>query len=138
MGETPGNHGVTRDANAVSISQNDWTFQKSTFFHPRSTSHLTIAVEGKVSGKHWIIHGRNTAGQDRRHAGPHRTLAHFQFPFATDDCGVPNLNASDVGNRVEFSRCAIERDSQIACANLFLCRDFRGRRDGFACQHPAC
>src|SRR5207302_5212924 len=52
MRETPGNHGVACDANAVGISQNDWAFQKSTFFHPRSTSHLAIAIERKVSGKH--------------------------------------------------------------------------------------
>src|SRR4029077_21226391 len=44
VSETPGNHGVARDSDAVGVGQHDRAFQKSALLHPGSAGHLAVAI----------------------------------------------------------------------------------------------
>src|SRR5581483_5095238 len=71
-----------------------------------------------------------SAGNDRRYPGAHRSLADLKLSLAADQRGVANFDARNVRNRVQFSRCSFEANTQIARPNLpaLGCRSCRRRR----------
>src|SRR5204863_2062834 len=68
----PRDDGISDDAHAVSVSNHNWAFQESGFFHPSRSSHLAVAIESEPSGKDWLF-GLLAARQNSCHAGSDRT-----------------------------------------------------------------
>src|SRR5205807_9441254 len=62
VSETPGNHGVTGDSDAVGVGEHDRAFQKSALLHPGSAGHFTVAIEREIAGEDGMIHGSATTG----------------------------------------------------------------------------
>jgi len=68
--------------------------------------------------------GENATGevpsprQDRRDAGPDRALADDELALAPDQRDVADLDAGDVGDRVERPRGARKRDAEVARPGL--------------------
>ena len=60
------------------------------------------------------------AREDGRHAGAHRPLPTTSLPFAGDERGEADFDASDVGDGVERARSAVERNAKIAGARRGL------------------
>ena len=122
--ESPGDDRVARHADAVGVRHNDRPFEKSAFVHPRRAGHLAVAVQAEDAGVNRIVERIVSARNDRRHAGAHRALADFEFSLAADQGGKADFNASDVRDRVQLSRGAVEGNAEGAGAN----RWFRRRR----------
>jgi len=53
---------------------------------------------------------------DALSASADETFATDQFPLTTDDGAVPHLDAGDIGDGVERTGCAVEGNTQVACA----------------------
>src|SRR4029077_11004060 len=72
----------------------------------------------------------HSARQDRRHPGAHRALADDELALAADERRVPDEYAADVGDGVERTRRAVERNAKVARARLRgLIRRLGGRED---------
>src|SRR5712692_11480573 len=70
----PLDDGISDNAHAVSVSNHNWTFQETGFFHPGRSRHLSVTIESKPSGKDRIF-GLLATRQDSGHAGSDRTNA---------------------------------------------------------------
>src|SRR5688572_17264375 len=75
----PGNHRVTRHADAVRIREHNRTFEKTRFLNPRGAGHLAVAVECKHSGKYRRGTKCFATRKYCRDAGAHRTAADLEF-----------------------------------------------------------
>ena len=58
-----------------------------------------------------------SARQDRGHAGAHRAFADFELSLALDQGRESDFDSGDIGDRVEFSRGAIERNAERTCTD---------------------
>ena len=121
--DSPVNDGVAHDADTVRVGDRDRAFEESTFLQPGRPRHLAVAVETEDAGIDRIV--VFSPRQDRGHAGADRALADFDFSFAADQRRVADLNASDVGDRVERARGAVEGNAEGASAD-----GLRRRRGG--------
>src|SRR5207245_5408310 len=65
-----------------------------------------------------IVHGIQTARENRSHSPSNRPLADLQFSFAGDERGMSNGDARNVGDGVQRAGHAVEWDPKIASARL--------------------
>ena len=107
---------VTHHADTVRVCNRDRAFEKATFFDPRGARHLPVAVQTENAGINGIVF--LPARQNRGHPGSNRSLPDLEFALATDQRGVTNLNTSDVGDRVEFSRRPVKWNAKRARAHV--------------------
>jgi hypothetical protein len=68
--------------------------------------------------RRWVCQRRRrlASTRPRRHTGADRSMADHQRPLAGDQRRHPHLEARDIGDRVERSRCAVGCDTQRTCA----------------------
>ena len=92
---------------------------KPAFLDPGRAGHLAVAVLREPAGEHRIVR-RLAARKDHGHAGPHRTLAHLERALTANDRGHADLDAAHVGDGVERTRRAVERDAEVARARFVL------------------
>ena len=64
-----------------------------------------------------------SARQNRGDSGAHRAFTDFERTLTTNQSGVANFDASDIGDRVKFPGRALKWNSKIACANNFIFND---------------
>src|SRR6266446_1143287 len=125
--DSPRNDSVARDSNAVGVSNDNRAFEKSAFFDPMCAGHLAVAVQTEYSRVNRIVQRIMSARNDCGHAGPDWSFTNHKFSFATNDRGVTNFDTNDVGDGVELTGRAIERNAEISCEHGFLvrCRSYR-------------
>src|SRR5262249_29371132 len=107
--DRPANHGVANDTDAVRIGDHDWTDEKTGFFYPGSSGHFAVAILRIPAGKNCVIE-ISAARQNGGNSGANRAFADLEFPFAGDERSVADKNSCDVGDCVEWSRSAFERN----------------------------
>src|SRR6185503_1931464 len=120
---------VADDADAVRVGDEDRPLEKPGLFDPGRAGHLAVAVHREPAGEHLILR-RLAARQDGGDAGTNRPAPDLQRPVAGDERGDADLDAGNVGNRVERPRRAVKRDAEIARAGLALRARFRGYERG--------
>src|SRR5256885_6568175 len=101
MSETPGNHGVARDSDAVGVGQHDRALQKSALLYPGSAGHFAVAIQREIAGEDGIVHGIAPTGKKCRHASSDRTFADFELTLPADESGVANFHSGNIGNGIE-------------------------------------
>src|SRR2546421_6687163 len=106
--DSPRNHGVARDTDAVGISNNNRTFKKSAFFDPMRAGHFAVAVQAEHTGVNRIVQRIVSARNDCGNAGADRAFAGDKFSFATNDRGIADFYAGYIGDGVEMTGRTIE------------------------------
>ena len=81
---SPGNYSVARDSDAMRIRNNDWPFQKPTFFHPRCPRHLAVAIQAEISSVSRVVERIVPARNDCGNAGSHGTFADLKLSLAAN------------------------------------------------------
>ena len=119
MFNSPGNHCVARDSNAVRVGNHDRAFEEATFLYPRCAGHFAVAIQAETAGVNRIVERIVPARNDCGNAGAHRAFAGFEFSVATDQCRVAHLDTRHVSDRVQFARRTVKRHIEIAGANNF-------------------
>ena len=94
------------------VGDHDRPFCEAGLLHPRGARELAVPIQGAPSGKDRVI--LFAARQDRCDARPHRPLSDHQLSLAGDQRGVADLHALHIGDGIELSRSAFERDAEVA------------------------
>ena len=102
---------VAHDADAVRVGDENRGAQEARFLDPGRAGHLAVAVEGVPPREHTVAE-RAALRQDGGDAGAHRSLAAHQRALAGDERRVADLDAGDIGDRVEGSWGAVERHAR--------------------------
>ena len=120
MFDSPRDHRIAGDSNAVRIRDHDRSFEKSALFNPMRAGHLAVTVQTERSRVNRIVQRIVSPRNDRGHTSADRSFANNEFSFATNNRCVTNFDTRDIGNRVQWARPTVERNSDVTRTNNFL------------------
>src|SRR5581483_5623369 len=116
---SPGNDRISYGPDAVGVCDHDWAVEKAGVVHPVGAGHFAVAVEAEIAGEDLVL-GVLPAWQDRSHPGANWPDTHFEGTAAGNESCVAHLNSGNVGDGIERTGSAIERNAQVAGARLRL------------------
>src|SRR4029077_1847085 len=108
---------VAHDADTVRIRDRDGSLEYSRFPKPRGSGHLAVAVERVPRAEYGIV-AALPSRMDDGHAGANRPLSNDELASARDQCGVPDFDAGNVGDGIEWPCYATDhrREAELARA----------------------
>ena len=109
-----GDHRIAHHADAVRVGQHHRAFQLAGFLEPCRAGHLAVAVEREPRAEHRSVEAVVATRQDRGDAGAHLVPVRQVL----DQRDLADGDAGDVGDRIERTGRAFERNAQIARAGL--------------------
>ena len=111
----PGDGGLVDRSHAVGVRDHHRPFEDAPVPEPGGAGHLAVAVQGEPGGEDPAA-APPAPGEDRGDAGAHRALADPERALAADDRAVADLDAGNIGDRVQRPRRAVEGDAEVAGA----------------------
>ena len=108
--DAPFDIGIANGADAMCVSDQDRPVQPSGFFQPGGAGHFTVAVQREPSaedGRAGLLAVRPDGGN---------SSAHRMVAVARDERGVAHFESGDIGDGVQRTRRAFERNTQLAGA----------------------
>ena len=119
--DAPLDHRVANDSDAVGVGDHHRAFKEAGLLHPSGAGHFAISVLRKPSGEDRVIHGILSARKNSGDSGANWAFADLQLAFSGNQSGVADENAVDIGDGIEFSRCAVKRNAEVSSARFFSC-----------------
>jgi hypothetical protein len=119
--QLPLNGGVAHGADAVRAGKQDRSFHETGFLDPVDAGHVAVAVLIERRREHRIPVAPGSR-QNGGHAGANRAFAGNNLAVTRNKRYVPDRDAANVGDGVQFSRLARKRDSELAPARTRLRR----------------
>ena len=105
----PGDRRLVHGADAVGVREHHRPFEQAGLLDPGAPGHLARAVQHEAAGKGGRRDGVAPARQDGRDAGAH--LATIRKVL--DQRDLPDGDAGNVGDRIERSGLALERNAEV-------------------------
>ena len=102
--------GVIDRAQARRIGKQDGGAEAAGLAYVTESRHLAVAIEGEIGGVELLAREVAVVGQNRGHAGAHRTHSHLQGTVAFDQGHVTNAHPRDIGDGVGGSRRQLSND----------------------------
>ncbi len=128
--ERPADHRIAHHADAVGIGDHHRAVHQPGFLDPGGAAHLAVAVLAEPAGKHRIRRIVAPTWQDGGHAAAHHGSAVGCIGCAGNQGVVANLDAAHIGDGVERSGRALERNPEVAGTRLNIRRQRRAQQRG--------